>query len=73
MKNKPIIPDFSDPDWWWAGMPYVALRDIQDEYADKESLMAELEEGAKCKCEDSQKIVESKTEMIICVKCWKAL
>ena len=67
------LPQLNDPDWWWSGMPYVALRDIQDEYADKEALMAELQEDAKCKCKYPLKMVDSETQMIICVKCWKAL
>jgi len=71
MKNKPIIPNFDDPQWWWSGMPYVALRDIKDEYADKDALLNELKEENKCKCKEPKKLVESESEKIICVKCYK--
>ena len=65
------LPQLNDPDWWWSGMPYVALRDIQDEYADKDAILDELEgDDTKCKCEEPKKMVDSEEEQIICVKCW---
>lgn len=65
--KKPIIPDFDDPQWWWEGLPYVALRDLKNEYADKEAIMAELSED--CTCAHPQPIADSEEMHIICARC----